>query len=111
MKMKVTPSPDLNLESNKSDLLLKDGEFTKFFKSKRHELAFFFKVNNAAFDSQLGIKKIHTVDKVKANTLKSSYLRIFHPDQNINSDLDLDLDDVCSDIASTFTRVTSGKLK
>ncbi|OPB21769.1 hypothetical protein [Pseudomonas fluorescens] len=90
--------------------LLKVSDRTKYFQSKLHEIAFYFSVNNAVFDKHLGIKKVHTIDVNKARALRNSYLNLFHPDKNINSEIDLDFTKVSEDINGLFSRVSGGKL-
>lgn len=104
----MKPIPSSNKEKN--SLLLQDSEYTSYFQSKMHEIAFYFKMNNSIFDKYLGIKRIHTIDHSKANELKKSYLQIFHPDRHVKSDSELDYDQVCHDINATFHRVSGGKL-
>lgn len=89
---------------------LKETENTKYFRSKEHEIAFYFKMNIKDFDLHLGIKQVHAVDVKKARELKNTYLRIFHPDRKHGSDSGLNYDEICADINLTFKRVTSGKL-
>lgn len=90
--------------------LLKDGENTCYFKNRIHEIAFYFKENNQIFDKYLGIKKVHMIDKKKANDLRKIYLSIFHPDKNINIENDIDFNKVCEDINNVFKRLTGGEL-
>lgn len=92
--------------------LLEPGDKTKFFKDRMHELAFYFSLGASStyFDNDLHIKKIHVLRVEKAKELKNKYLSIFHPDSNVNSSIDLDLNQVCQDIQATFHRVSGGKL-
>lgn len=89
---------------------LKETENTKYFQSKEHEIAFYFKMNIKDFDLHLGIKQVHAKDVKKAKELKNLYLRMFHPDRKQDSDSNLNYDEICVDINFTFQRVTSGKL-
>lgn len=107
--MTVPTLENTDNQSNKKGLL-SETEHTDYFRSREHEIAFYFKVNNAFFDKNLGIKKIHVVNLGKAKELKNFYLRMFHPDRKINSDSGLDYDEVCKDIDATFHRVSGGKL-
>lgn len=97
-------------DHQKKNPLLADSENTSYFQSKKHEIAFYFKMNNVNFDKYLGIKKIHMTDLSKAKELKNSYIRIFHPDSNVNSTSELNFTEICQDINNTFHRVSSGKL-
>ncbi|HIH8979756.1 TPA: hypothetical protein ACYUTM_004917 [Serratia marcescens] len=90
--------------------LLEDGENTCYFKNRIHEIAFYFKENNQIFDKYLGIKKVHIVDKRKANDLRKIYLNIFHPDKNVNVENDINFNKVCDDINNVFKRLTGGEL-
>lgn len=76
-----------------------------YFKSPLHEIAFYFSINNAKFDTKLGIVHIHKIDKNKANELKNFYFNIFN-DGNKSSDLNYNV--IRKDIEKTFHRVTAG---
>lgn len=92
--------------------LLATHQYTHYFSSRLHEIAFFLKINNPKFDKELGIKPIHKINPKKALDLKKTYLNIFHPDKNLDNIIpDLNFNDICADIDKTFFRVTSGKLK
>jgi hypothetical protein len=95
---------------SKKNALLLETEHTSYFRSRKHEMAFYFKINNVVFDKNLGIKRIHLVNLEKARELKNYYLGIFHPDHNKDSDSGLNYDEVCADISATFYRVSGGKL-
>ena len=90
--------------------LLTEIEHTDYFRSREHEIAFYFKINNVIFDAKLGIKKMHLVDLEKARELRNYYLRMFHPDRKVTNDSGLNYDEVCADINATFHRVSGGKL-
>lgn len=108
--MKILISLDKDKHPNNNNLLLMKSECTGYFKSREHEIAFYFKTNSSIFDKYLGIKKIHMIDKSKAKELKNSYLRLFHPDRKKGINTDLDYDDVCADINATFHRISGGKI-
>lgn len=76
-----------------------------YFKSPLHEIAFYFKINNAKYDTKLGIVSVHKIDKNKANELKNFYFTIFNDN---NKSPDLDYDGIRRDIEKTFHRVTAG---
>lgn len=95
---------------------------TDFFKSRIHELIFYFQTNTAEFDKFIGLKKIHYYKKSRADNLEKLYLSIFHPDkkpylikeikqmdEKIAIDLNnIDFNIVCSQIKLLFKRVTGG---
>ncbi|MBB1202659.1 hypothetical protein EGM70_20475 [Enterobacteriaceae bacterium 89] len=114
--MKISVKLEDQNDSSLKKSLLEEQIFTHFFSSRLHEMAFYFKVNNANFDKYLGIKPLHKTDPLKAAKLKKIYLKIFHPDASLNKkDSDklktLDLDEICQDIESYFYRVSGGKVK
>lgn len=98
---------ELSFNKDKNPLL-KDKERTHLFKSRIHELVFYFDVNQPIFDKELDIKRIHTKDIIKAKQLRRDYLNIFHPDKN--KDNNFDYEKVSQDIMKLFFRVTGGKL-
>ncbi|VXC19776.1 conserved hypothetical protein [Pseudomonas sp. 8BK] len=108
--MEITVSLKKDEEPIKKSTLLKNSEYSGYFQTKEHELAFYFKINNSAFDKLLGIKRIHMVDVKKANELKKTYLSLFHPDRKKNTNTGLDYNEICADINTTFHRVSGGKL-
>ncbi|WP_323939738.1 hypothetical protein [Aeromonas caviae] len=108
--MKILLAVDQDKHPIKSNILSSENDYSKYFKSKEHELAFYLKINNQAFDKYLGIKKIHMIDVRKAKELKNEYLRIFHPDRKKGVDNGLNYDDICADISTIFHRVSGGKL-
>ncbi|MGK3227738.1 hypothetical protein ACCW94_21940 [Enterobacter soli] len=101
-----------NDNTGKKNELLTKHQYTHYFSSRLHEIAFLLKINNPKFDKELDIKPIHKINPKKALDLKKRYLNIFHPDKNIDNKIsDLNFDEICMDIERTFFRVTSGKLK
>lgn len=108
--MEVLISLDKSEDPNTRITLLKSTEYSKHFKSREQEIAFYFKVNNAIFDKHLGIKKIHATDPRKAKELKNAYLRMFHPDRKGQDEMGLNYDEVSADIDATFHRVSGGKI-
>lgn len=97
-------------KSLSSSEFLKEGTNTPYFKSRLHELAFYFSTNNPQFDTLLGIKPIHKINHEKARDLRKIYLHIFHPEKNIISDSDLDFKKISMEINAVFHRVTGGIL-
>jgi len=103
---------DSNIIPKENWSVLSETDNTVFFKSKRHEVAFYFKNFNPGFHAYLGIRKIHLVDKKKARLLKKEYLKVFTPDANINSDEipSLNYSEITKDIESAFKIITGGLL-
>lgn len=101
---------DLNdTPSDKDEDLILDSKIrTHLFKSRKHEVVFYFEINQPFFDSELGIKIIHIKDVMKARELRRFYLNIFHPEKN--KDTDFDYKKASKDINTYFRRVTGGKL-
>lgn len=85
-------------------------EYTRFFKNRLYEIAFYFEVQNPAFDAMLGVKPVHSKDMKKCAELRTRYLVMFHPDAHINSDIDLDFNEVTKNIGSYFKTLSGGKL-
>ncbi|MCP1273192.1 hypothetical protein NKW43_05770 [Gluconobacter albidus] len=100
------------LKDNKKEEndLLEETKYTRFFKNRLYEIAFYFEMQNAAFDAMLGVKPVHSKDMKKCAELRKRYLAMFHPDANINSDLDLDFTEVTKNIESYFKTLSGGKL-
>lgn len=110
--MKVVVRIDDIKPSALKNKLLEEQPLTHYFSSRLHEMAFYFKANNAKFDKYLGVTAIHKVDPIKAKELKKTYLKIFHPDVNIKEEVsDLDFNEICQDIDTYFHRVSGGKIK
>ncbi len=100
-----------NVVINNKWEILSDTENTFLFKSKKHEILFYFKNFDNKFYGYLGIKKVHLVDKNKARLLKKEYLKIFSPDKNINKnniDFDFNYNEACSYIEMAFKKITEG---
>jgi hypothetical protein len=56
-----------------------------FFISERHKLVFLLtKHKKGIFDEELGIKKKHYIDNSVAKEWKNKYIKMFHPDKNID---------------------------
>lgn len=108
--MEVLISLDNNEDPSKRTPLLKDTEYSRYFKNREQEIAFYFKVNNVFFDRCLGIKKIHATDPRKAKELKNAYLRMFHPDRKGQDETSVNYDEIAADISATFHRVSGGKI-
>lgn len=108
--MEVLISLDKNEDPNKRTTLLKNTEYSRYFKNREQEIAFYFKINNVIFDKCLGIKKIHMTDMRKAKELKNAYLRMFHPDRKGHDETGLNYDEISADIDATFHRVSGGKI-
>lgn len=80
-EIKVYPVNDgMKKKVTKWDILNSSTENTIFFKSRIHELIFYFKNNINKFDPLLGIKPIHYYKTNRADELKKIYLSIFHSD-------------------------------
>ncbi len=62
-----------NIKSEKSN--------SEFFVSEKHKLAYMFIHYNACFNEELGIKRVHYIDKDKAKLWRNQYIKLFHPDQ------------------------------
>lgn len=101
---------DLNDTSSGKDEyhLLDSKSRTHLFKSRKHEVVFYFEINQPFFDSELGIKRVHTKDVMKARELRRAYLNFFHPEKN--KDTEFDYKQISKDINALFRRVTGGKL-
>ncbi|AZZ75292.1 hypothetical protein CCX46_09060 [Pseudomonas sp. RU47] len=108
--MEVLVSLDKSKDPKKRVILLADTEYSRYFKTREQEIAFYFKVNNMIFDKCLGIKKIHMTDMRKAKELKNAYLRMFHPDRKGQNETGLNYDEISADIDATFHRVSGGKI-
>lgn len=108
--MEVLISPDKNEDPNKRITLLKNTEYSNYFKNREQEIAFYFKINNVIFDKYLGIKKIHMTDMRKAKELKNAYLRMFHPDRKAQDESGVNYNEISADIDATFHRVSGGKI-
>jgi hypothetical protein len=115
LKNTVTDKRKIRLTELK-EKIENDGENTAYFKSRLHELAFYFSQaaqhQTSIFDGPLYIGKVHGIDPQKARELRKIYLSLFH-----NSKFDelmkkeIDGEQVNKDIAETFSIVTNGKLK
>lgn len=108
--MEVSTPQNSNEDPDKKNHTSRNSEYSGYFQSREHELAFYFKINNVIFDKPLGIKKIHLTDANKAKELRNSYLRIFHPDRKGTTENGLNYNEICADIEATFHRVSGGKL-
>lgn len=107
--MTVPTSKSSGKRPSKDDLL-QESDNTGYFKSKEHEIAFYFKLNHPEFDIRLGIKRVHQLDVEKARELRKVYLSMFHSDTNEDSASGLSCDEICADINAVFYRVSGGKL-
>ncbi|MEQ9970321.1 hypothetical protein ABRP72_14215 [Pectobacterium carotovorum] len=106
--MEIKIALNNTLPDKEKNPLLKSKSRTHLFKSRMHEIAFYFEVNQSIFDQELDIKRIHTKDTAKAKKLRRDYLNLFHPDKN--NDTDFDYERISKDITNLFFRVTGGKL-
>lgn len=104
--VKLTPPNNKKM----SEKILADHQYTKFFKSRIHEIAFLLKVNNSKLDTELEVKSIHKEVLKEAKNLKLEFKKIFHPDKKRDED-DLDFNEITQDIDIFFNRVSGGKLK
>ena len=93
-----------------------DSQDTVYFKSRLHELAFYFSQaaqhKTSLFDRPLYIGKVHGIDPEKARELRKIYLSLFHSskfDELMKKGIDGEV--VNKDITGTFAIVTKGKLK
>lgn len=102
--MEINVKINNSLNTSTREKILEDHKYTRLFKSRLHEIAFYFEINDSKFDLELEILPIHKVDKNRAVLLKREFLKIFHPDKNKNSE-DLDFNKICVDIESTFKRI------
>lgn len=110
--VKLTPPNNKKI----SEKILDDHQYTKFFKSRIHEIAFLLKVNNSKLDTELEVKSIHKEVVKEAKNLKLEFKKIFHPDKKRDMDVnvnveDLDFKEITQDIDTFFNRVSGGKLK
>jgi hypothetical protein len=109
--MKISVSIQKVEEDDFSRLILEDDIYTPFFKSKKHQLAYYFEMNSdGRFDKQLGVRKIHMVNLKKARELRRFYLSIFQSNKNPELDCDVNCSSVCANIEEMFRRVSGGKL-
>ncbi len=58
-----------------------------FFITEKHKLAFMLLNYNPVFDKELGIKRLHYLDKDKAREWRNRYIKIFHPDKGDDEQL------------------------
>lgn len=76
-----------------------------YFKSEKHKFAFMLIRNEqAVFDEDLGIKKKHYIDKEAAKEWKMKYIKMFHPDKNLD-DNGIDFDAVTQKINKIYNRM------
>ncbi|MET3068485.1 hypothetical protein [Atlantibacter hermannii] len=108
MEIKVSLTPPDNRKI--SEKILDDHQYTKFFKSRIHEIAFYLKANNSKFDAELEVKSIHKEIVKEAKNLKLEFKKIFHPDKKRKEE-DLNFNEITQDIDAFFKRVSGGKLK
>jgi len=88
------------------DLLIANNN--KYFKSKFHEFAFYLHLNNPAFDKELGITRVHMIDKEKALELCNHYKSIFKDIEPFAQYHNFDHAKIENDIDALYKRLISG---
>lgn len=79
-----------------------------YFISRFHELAFYLHMNNPSFDKNLGICRVHMIDKEKASELCDFYREIFKTLKPIEQYHNFDYIEIEQDIDALYKRITSG---
>ncbi|MDI6976107.1 hypothetical protein [Serratia sp. Se-RSBMAAmG] len=94
----------------KESLELLPGRKNSYFKSSFHEFAFYLHINNPIFDKNLGICRVHMIDKEKALELCDFYRGLFQTIKPIEQYHNLDYIKIAQDIDLLYNRLTSGLL-
>ena len=91
----------------KESLELLPGRKNSYFKSSFHEFAFYLHINNPIFDKNLGINRIHMIDKEKAAEFRNFYKELFKTVQRLGQYPDFDYVKIEQDIDALYNRLTS----
>lgn len=78
-----------------------------YFISRFHELAFYLHMDNPSFNKNLGICRVHMIDKEKAAELCDFYRELFQTIKPIEQYNNLDYTKIEKDIDALYLRLTS----
>jgi len=78
-----------------------------YFISRFHELAFYLHMNNPSFDKNLGICRVHMIDKEKTLELCDFYRELFQTIKPIEQYHNLDYIKIEQDIDALYNRLTA----
>lgn len=105
-----TPNDVLNLQKLVFEQLNLSSTDTKYFISEKHKIAYCLsKYTSAVFNKELGLTRRHFVDKKLAKAWMSEMQKMFHPDSNINSQINIDFNAVSKGINDAYREMIGKK--